>query len=325
MKILITGGAGYIGSALIPIALNNGHHVRVIDNLMHGGNSLLGVWSHPDFEFIHGDVRDKEVINKGLEGTDAVVHLAAIVGDPACADDPDTARAVNIEASKNLLSRSKQLGISRFVFASTCSNYGKMEDSDQYADETSVLNPISLYAESKVEIERAVLDDSTGNNFCGTSLRFSTVYGVSPRMRFDLTVNEFTKDMLTKKHLVVFGEQFWRPYIHVRDAARAILLVLESPAEKVRQQVFNVGRADQNFQKQTLVQLIKERIPDAEIEYVHKREDPRDYRVAFDKIRDQLGFDLTRTVPDGIREVIEMINAGIITDYDDTRYKNIKR
>lgn len=320
LRILVTGGAGYIGSTLVPTLLAQGHCVRVLDSLLHGGQSLLGVWSHPAFEFRHGDIRDADAVRGALDRTDAVVHLAAIVGDPACARDPEVARAVNLDASLALLSESERASVERFVFASTCSNYGKMDAADAYVDEQSELRPVSLYAETKVAIERAMLE--SGDGMCKTPLRFATVFGVSPRMRFDLTVNEFTLDLLRNKQLVVFGEQFWRPYIHVRDVARAIELVLSSPADAVRGEVFNVGSTGENYQKQQLVALMRPYAPDADVEFVHRKEDPRDYKVSFGKIQGQMGFTITQTVPDGIDEVARLIRSGIIADYDSPAYRN---
>lgn len=321
MNVLVTGGAGYIGSMLVPMLLANGDRVRVLDSLLHGGRSLLGVWAHPNFEFRFGDIRDAQTVRSALVETEAVVHLAAIVGDPACARVPGQAREVNLEASLNLLEASKQAGVARFIFASTCSNYGKMRDPNAFVDETSELLPVSLYAETKVAVERALL--GCGNaNMSQTVLRFATVFGVSPRMRFDLTVNEFTLDLLTKKHLVVFGEQFWRPYIHVRDVARAIELVLSSPVEKVRSEVFNVGSTTENYQKQQLVELMRPYAPDARVEFVHKEEDPRDYRVCFAKIKDRMGFAPTSSVRDGIDEVAWLIKQSIVEDFDSPAYRN---
>ena len=322
MNILVTGGAGYVGSTLVPLLLADGHHVRVLDTLLHGGDSLLGVWSHPSFEFVRDDIRDRAKVQSALSGIDAVVHLAAVVGDPACSRQPDLARAVNLDAVLALIEESQRAGVSRFLFASTCSNYGKMQDGDKYVDEETELRPVSLYAETKVAVEKALLHSGHNGKWCPTPLRFATIFGVSPRMRFDLTVNEFTMEMLTKKHLQVFGEQFWRPYIHVRDAARAIHLVLSSPAAKVAGSVFNVGATDQNFQKQQLVEMIRPYEPGAVVEFVHRNEDPRDYRVSFTRITDQLGFKITRTVAQGIEEVANLVRNKIIGNFGEGRYRN---
>jgi len=321
VRVLITGGAGYVGSTLAPLLLAAGHKVRVLDRLLYGGESLLGVWSHPDFDFIHGDIRDRETLRQAVSECDAVVHLAAIVGDPACAREPEIARAVNLDASMNLIEESRKAGVQRFVFASTCSNYGKMKDPTQFVNEESELQPVSLYAETKVAVEKFLLE-SAANGWCPTPLRFATVFGVSSRMRFDLTVNEFTMEMITKKHLVVFGEQFWRPYVHVFDAARGIALILSSPPQAVAGRVFNVGSTDQNLQKQQIVELIRPLAPDAKVEFVRKNEDPRDYRVSFDRILGELGYKTTRTVVEGIVEVAKLVRTGAISNLADNRYRN---
>lgn len=322
MKILVTGGAGYVGSILVPMLLEQGHHVRVVDWLAHGGEPLLQVWSNPNFEFQKGDLRDESVRRKALKDIDAVVHLAAIVGDPACARQPDLARSVNLDASLALLCEAQDARVKRFVFASTCSNYGRMKDPEGYVDESAELSPVSLYAETKVAVERAVLEAGRKNGLTATALRVATVFGVSPRMRFDLTVNEFTMEMVAKKELVVFGETFWRPYIHVRDMARGILTVLESPTGTVNGEVFNVGSTEQNFQKQQLVELIRPHAPDAKVRFVQKTEDPRDYRVSFAKVNKVLGFRTTRSVADGIREVAELVKSGAIRDFSEPRWRN---
>ena len=287
-KVLITGGAGYIGSVVTRAMLNFGYEVVCVDKLAFGGESLLGLWCHPQFTFHHLDILDSQAFENILkaERPDAVIHLAAIVGDPACGQQPELARKINWEASKWLVDTCVNLGIERFIFASTCSNYGKMADADTYVTEESTLAPVSLYAELKVKLERYMLEQMPkSETFTPTALRFSTVYGVSPRMRFDLTVNEFTKELFLGKELVVFGEQFWRPYCHVSDFARAIQSVLTAPREAVAYDVFNVGDTAENYTKQMIVDEIKYVIPAANIKYVKKNEDPRDYRVNFDKIK----------------------------------------
>ncbi len=257
-----------------------------------------------------------------MSGVEAVVHLAAIVGDPACARDPVLARSANLDASLMLIEESRRAGVQRFIFASTCSNYGKMTDRDSYVDEDSELCPVSLYAETKVAVEKALLASGDGQAWSPTPLRFATLFGASPRMRFDLTVNEFTMEMLTKKLLAVYGEQFWRPYVHVRDAARAIKLVIESASEKVAGRVFNVGATDENFQKQQLVEMIRPYAPEAVVEFVFKAEDPRDYRVSFARITDQLGFKITRTVAQGIAEIAQLVRDDIFENLADQKYRN---
>lgn len=323
MRILITGGAGYIGSTLAPILLGAGHEVRVLDTLAFGGEPILGNWSQPGFEFVHGDIRDQSAVRAALRDRDAIVHLAAVVGDPACARQPDLARATNLDSSLALIEESHRAGVKRFIFASTCSNYGKMKDPSQLVDEDSELKPVSLYAETKVTVEKTLLETAKRDGgLCATPLRFATVYGVSPRMRFDLTVNEFTMELLIHKSLKVFGEKFWRPYIHVRDVARAIQHILGLPERLVGGKVFNVGATDQNFQKQQLVELIQPYAPDAVVEYVRRDEDPRDYRVSFARVTDQLGFKTTRTVPQGIQEVARLVQERVIPDFREAKYRN---
>ena len=313
MKILITGGAGYLGSLLSLHMTKAGHDVRVLDALLYGGESLLGLVGQKNFEFQRGDLRDPKAVKAALEGVDSVVHLASIVGDPACAKDPDLAREVNLKASLDLIDAAQRAKVSRFVFASTCSNYGKMRDTSVLATEESELHPVSLYAETKVGVEQQLLG-LPKEPMAGTVMRFSTLYGLSPRMRFDLTVNEFVMEMLLHRKLVVYGEQFWRPYVHVRDAARAVAMVLESRSELVAGQVFNVGDTRENYRKADLLELIRERVPDAEVQSVPKAEDPRDYRVSFERIRQRLDYSITRRVKDGIGEIAMALEAGLIDD-----------
>jgi len=320
--VLVTGAAGYIGSVLVRQLLEKGYQVRAVDSLRFGGESLLGVLDHEGFEFRKADVRDAAAMAEAVEGVWAVVHLAAIVGDPACRQEPELARSTNLEASKALYELADAAGVRRFVFASTCSNYGKMADPSAYVNEGSELRPVSLYAETKVAVEQHLLGMDRDRTTTPTCLRFATVYGLSPRMRFDLTVNEFTRDVACGRELVVFGEQFWRPYCHVRDLARSVVHVLEAPEQKVAFEVFNVGDTSENYQKAGIVAAILDEMPHARVEYVHKEEDPRDYRVDFAKIREALGFRVTRTMRDGVREIRLAIENGVFASPYDPRYGN---
>jgi nucleoside-diphosphate-sugar epimerase len=320
--VAVTGCAGYVGSLVCSNLLRKGYKVRGLDSLLHGGNAVLGLYQHENFRFINGDIRDERLLIEALDGTDAVVHLAAIVGDPACARQPELARSVNLEGSLRLLKLSEERGVKHLIFASTCSNYGRMADPTQYACEESPLAPLSLYAETKVTMEKALLGYG-GDHPAITVLRFATVFGVSPRMRFDLTVNEFALELQTKRKLVIFGEQFWRPYVHVRDAASAVVLALESPMEKVRGQVFNVGDTNHNYQKKQIVDLVRSQIPGSvDIQMVRKNEDPRDYRVSFEKIRRELNFRITIPIEAGIREVLDIIRQKVIVNFEDVCYRN---
>ena len=319
---LVTGGAGYVGSVVVDELLARGRSVRVLDSLLHGSvPSLLQVWGKDRFQFVRGDVRDPGSRRQALEGADSVIHLAAIVGDPACARDPDLARAVNLEATRALLDDVAAAGAQRLLFASTCSNYGKMADSSVYATEEFELAPVSLYAETKVEAELEVLRRSE-DSLVTACLRLATVYGVSPRMRFDLTVNEFTREVALGADLIVFGEQFWRPYVHVRDAAKALCTALEAPEGSIRGEVFNVGSTDENYRKLDIVELLKERVPTAQISFVHKDEDPRDYRVSFEKVKERLDFGTERTVPTGIDEIMALLASGLLADPYAPTYQN---
>jgi nucleoside-diphosphate-sugar epimerase len=321
MKILLTGGAGYLGSVASLALIEAGHTVRVVDDLLHGGRALLSLLGHPRFEFVRGDIRDAGTIASGLEGANAVVHLAAIVGDPACARSPELARAVNEGASTSLLAAARAAGVERFVFASTCSNYGRMADTSLLATEDHELRPVSLYAETKVAFERRLLGLPPGPTV-GTVLRFATLFGLSPRMRFDLTVNQFVMEALTHRKLVVFGEHFWRPYVHVRDAARAIAAVIAAPPQTVAGQVFNVGDTGQNYRKLDLVEMIGRHLDGIEVKFVSVAEDPRDYKVSFDRIGERLGYTTTRSVEDGIGEIARAIESGILGNVDDPAYSN---
>ena len=320
-SVLITGGAGYIGSVLVRLLLDNGFKVRVLDSLMFDNLSALeSVLDRKDLTFIQGDIQGADTLASAVDKVHSVIHLAAIVGDPACARNPELVEKVNLKASRTLISMCMERGVERFLFASTCSNYGKQEG-DRMVTENDELVPVSLYAETKVDIESFLLS-SNRKDFCPCVFRLSTVFGLSPRMRFDLLVNEFTRDALLKHELVVFGEQFWRPYICVSDVARAFLLGLTIDATKIRGNTFNVGSNQQNFKKKAVVEIIDQHIPGTDVSYVEKDEDPRSYRVSFDKIHQQLGYATSVSVSEGVTEMKTAIEKGLFDDPFDVKYTN---
>jgi nucleoside-diphosphate-sugar epimerase len=322
VKVLVTGGAGYVGAELAEELVEAGHDARALDVLLHGQEDVAERLASLEVELQRADIRDEDARRRALQGVEAVVHLAAIVGDPACARDPELSNAVNVEGTRALVADARAAGVERLVFASTCSNYGRMADPTVPIDETGELRPVSLYAEQKVAMERSLLEEDQ-NGLSPTCLRFATVYGVGRRMRFDLTVNEFTRDLWAGRKLDVFGETFWRPYVHVRDAARAVALVLASPAEQVRRRVFNAGHSDENYRKLDLVELIVGKLGRGDVEYVHRDEDPRDYKVSFERIREELGYEPQHRVPTGIDELLGALEDGRFGDPFSPRYSNI--
>ena len=321
--ILITGGAGYIGSVLVGQLLTDNYRVRVFDNLMYEQDSLKLYTDNQKLEIVLGDIRNEKDVKQALKGISVVVHLAAIVGDPACEKNKQLATEVNKEASQMLSALAKEQKIKQFIFASTCSNYGKMEAKDGYVDETSRLKPISHYARLKVGFEEFLIAQKS-DSFSPVVLRFATAFGMSPRLRLDLTVNEFTAILAMGEKLEIYGKNFWRPYCHTWDIARACQLMVEADESIVAGQAFNVGDTSQNFQKKTLIELILKELPEAKdnVVFVTKDEDPRDYRVNFDKIKKTLGYKKTKTVSNGICEYIDAIKCGQITDIHNQHYRN---
>ena len=319
-NVLVIGGAGYIGSVLVRKLLDRGYDVTILEALLYEDESIRDLYGQPGFELVHDDLRNIEAVVRALQYADAVVHLGALVGDPACALDEKLTLEINLAATRMIAEAARGFGVGHFIFASTCSVYGA---SDQVLDERSALSPISLYARSKIRSERVLLalDD---DRFAPVILRFGTVYGLSPRPRFDLVINLLAAQATCEKSITIFGGDQWRPFIHVDDAAQAILKCLEAPLHAVKSQVFNVGSDDQNYQIAQLGDLIKELIPDVQV--IHKGDDVdrRNYRVSFAKIRKHLGFTPRRTMAEGIMEIKAAIEDGRITDYRDTRYSNYK-
>lgn len=321
-RILVTGGAGYIGSHLTRLLLDKGYRVRVLDKLAWGRDSLTEVAGHPNFELVEGDIRHVEDLVEALTDCYGVLHLAGIVGDPACALDPDTTYSINLEATNVIVNVAKYKKVKRFVFASTCSVYGAAED--YWLNEGSILNPVSLYAETNLQSERMILDGFRDSAVVPTIVRFATIYGASPRMRFDLVVNIMAAKAVTEQTVKVYGGDQWRPNVHCRDAARAVLACLEGSEEKVHREIFNVGSNEQNYRIQKLGELVASVVPGTAVETLGDSPDKRSYRVSFDKIQNVLGFRPERTVEDGVREIADLIRSGRVADYREDRYYNVR-
>lgn len=318
--VLVVGGAGYIGSILTRQLLDAGYRVRVLDLELFGTQSLADVIDHPRLEVMKGDFRNIEDAARALRGMDAVCHLAAIVGDPACALDRETTIAVNYAAAKMMAQLAKANGVTKFVFASTCSVYG---DSEDIMSEDSPPNPVSLYATTKIDAERALLDTADAD-FRPTILRFATAYGWSHRPRFDLVANLFSAQAVTDKKIRVFNGEQWRPFVHTRDIARACVLTLEAPLTKVGRQIFNVGDECQNYTLTQLGQIVARCCPGIDVEEVRNGDDPRNYRVNFSKIRRTLGFRASIDLVEGVQEMVDAVRGGHVPNWRDPIYSNSK-
>ena len=318
MRVLVTGGAGYIGTALVARLIAKQHRVTVLDNLTHGGTGLLHFFNHPYFTFTRGDIRLGEVVRAALVEQDAVVHLAGLVGDPACNRFPGITRAVNVTATRYLLQAAQEVGVGRFLFASTNSIYGVTAPGD-YADEDTPVNPLSLYAESKAEAEIAVLE-ANGPDFTTLVMRFPTVFGIgnSGRPRFDLILNEFVHDALIQGCLRVYGEQAWRSHVHVSDLATSIDALLSMPYGRIGGQVVNVP--GHNRRKVDLVEAIREHAPDFQYHTVEGGPDPRDYKVSFRRGMDW-GLSAPISPEMGVAEVVGILRSGLLGNID-KRYRN---
>jgi nucleoside-diphosphate-sugar epimerase len=319
-NVLVIGGAGYIGSALLPKLLEAGYRVRLLDLLIYGTDPIKEWLNHPHLEIVKADFRQVEKVVQAMHDMHAVIHLGGLVGDSACALNEELTLEINLMATRMIAEVAKGSGIGHFIFASTCSVYGA---SDEKLDERSELRPVSLYARSKIASEKALLR-LADDRFAPVILRFSTIYGLSGRPRFDLVVNLLTAKAVVENAITVFGGEQWRPFLHVSDAAQAILLVLKSPLKLVRNHIFNIGSNDHNFTIQQVGEMIQQQVPTAEIIKNDENIDPRNYWVNFNKVNNILGFIPAWTVEKGITQVIEAIRSGVIGDYRDVRYSNVE-
>ena len=313
---MVAGGAGYIGAVLTRRLLGEGYRVRVLDSLLYGnGESLSGIADHPGFEFIRGDVRSTEDVRTAIKGVSDVVLLAALVGDPVCKLNPELARDTNLNGARTVLDAASEGSVQRLVFASTCSNYGL--SGEEALSEEDALNPLSLYAETKVEIEQDVISRAGSSDLAPTVMRVATAFGISARMRFDLTVSEFSRDLALGRALEVYDPDTWRPHCHVYDISSAIIDVLEANVADVGGEVFNVGGDDGNHTKRMIAEAALDVIDGkGEVAWTKGGADARNYRVSFAKIRDQLGFTPKRTVPWAIERLIAAVRSGLFPEVD---------
>ncbi len=319
-RVLVTGGAGFIGSHLTRMLLDRGYHVRVLDRFDYGRAGLEGL-QHPNLQVIQGDICNSRDVSRAVRNVDGVIALAAIVGDPACNLDPEETINLNYTATKILAETCNLYGVRRLVFASSCSVYGA--SSQNLLTESSRLNPVSLYARTRVLSENILFDRH--GDVEPVVVRLATVFGLSPRMRFDLVVNTLTVRAVTERRITIFGGNQWRPNVHCRDAARAFILALEAPVGNVAGQVFNLGGDALNHRISELGELVAGVVGGAEVEISGDVSDPRDYRVSFDKIRRVLGFEPQYSVTDGIREVVAAVRGDpALRHWRDPVYHNVQ-
>lgn len=327
LPILVVGGGGYVGSHVVDLLLEKGYKVRVFDKFLYGREVLSDFSTNKNLEIIDGDISDLFNLNLALKDVQAVVHLAGLVGDPACALDDNMTRHINIASTKMLKESVKAFGIKRFIFASSCSVYGA---SNSIVNESSKLNPVSLYAKTKADSEREIIEDQY-DNFHPTILRFATVFGHSRKPRFDLVANLFTAQAYWDGVITVTGGRQWRPFIHVSDLAVAILKVLEAPEQIVSRQIFNVGDDRLNTTIGNLAELVANVVTidknkkKVRILVRDDQSDPRNYRVSFGKIESLLGFHAQISLEEGVREILDNFKSHSYTkDYHDEYYSNLE-
>ena len=318
-KVLVIGGGGYIGSALIGRLLSDGFEVLLLDALHFGEQAIAEVIDHPKLHLLREDFRNVEVLVSAMRGVGSVVHLGGLVGDPACAVDESLTVDVNVTATKLIGEIAKVHGVRRFVFASSCSVYGS---SDDIVNEQSRFNPQSLYAKSKVASE-VVLNALADHNFSVTNLRFATIYGISGRTRFDLVVNLLCAKAVRDGLITVYGSDQWRPFVHVDDVARAVFMVLTAPKDVVGGQAFNVGSDAENFTLGQVAELIRKQVPEAKIVADETFVDKRNYRVSFEKIADAIGFKPSWSIEAGISQVIDVVRSNKVGHYAHPQYSNV--
>jgi len=312
--VLLIGGAGYVGTVITSLLLKKGYKVKVLDNFIYENqDSIQSFLGDENYEFIYGDLSIIEDVRKASQEVNYVVILAGLVGDPITKKFPEASDKINEYGIRNCIDYYDSSDIEKLILISTCSNYGLIKD-NELADENFDLNPLSLYAKAKVAAELHLMSKKGKVGYYATVLRFATAFGLSPRMRFDLSVSEFVRDLYFQKELLVFDEDTWRPYCHVRDFARLIEMIFNSEREKVDFQVFNAGGDINNNTKKMIVDSIATFIPNTKVKYANNGADRRNYKVSFKKVKENIGFEPMYSVKNGIQELIEAFKIGVYKD-----------
>lgn len=313
------GGGGYLGSVLTKCLLDKGFEVRVFQRFVSLIPEVELLLRHPGFSINPGDVREAHTLLEPMRGCDAVIHLTGLVGAPICESDKEEAIRINCTATRNVIRACRSTGVKQLVFASSCSVYGA---SDDIVSETSHLNPVDYYAKTKLASEADVLM-ANNHQLRTTILRMGTIFGLSPKMRFDLVVNLLTAKACTEGRITVRGGDQWRPFVHVRDAAEAYVKVLEAPKEATAGMIFNVGSNALNITIGEVGQRIAKLIPEAEL-VLEPPDDPRNYRVDFSKISRELGFEAKVSFDQGVGEIIDSFKHGMFANWKGAQYSAFK-
>lgn len=317
--VLVIGGAGYLGSVLCAKLLKQGYKVKVLDNLLYGGRGIKELIKNKNFTFLRGDIRSTSDVVGSLRGVDAVMHLAAIVGDLSGDENPEETLEINYLATKNIIEACKYAKINRFIFASTCSVYGKNSLPYKQLTENSKINPLSLYAITKMKCEEALLN-SKAKNFSPTILRMATLYGYSPLMRFDLVANLFVAKAFFEKKITIFNGQQWRPWISVDDTADVYIKCLKAPLSKVGGEIFNA--LSENYKIIEVGKMVRNMCPGSEIEIIKKNMDEKDYNISNKKILKVLPFRASN-MKNALLGVKSTMDRGIVKNYKDKKYRTV--
>jgi nucleoside-diphosphate-sugar epimerase len=319
-KILVIGGGGYLGAVLVERLCKEGYFIRIVDSFIYGKKAVEKYYGNTNIEIIEGDIRNIETVNSSMIDIDCVIHLAAVVGDPASKVRPEQTVETNYLAAQMIAAASRLNGIHKFIYASTCSVYGVGKD---ILDEEASLNPISLYARTKISSEESIIN-LADHTFKPVIMRMSTLYGYSARMRFDLVVNTMTMSAFTENRINVFGGNQWRPLLSLSDAAEAYLKVINSSTGP---RIYNVGSEKQNYRITEVAELVKQGIKevsgkDIPINIEGESIDVRDYRVSFRRIQDELGFNVEYTIPMAAKEIWQKLESKEIKDPKQKVYYN---